>query len=92
MMIKIQPKDYRSTSTLMLIYLCQNPKMTIGKRQSQKIKTTLMTQNKKPKYFLTPTILCDNIGSTRDGMLPVSYQEQAVLVPYPRAMGSLIQS
>jgi len=25
-------------------------------------------------------------------MLPVSCQEQAVLVPYPRAMGSLIQS
>ena len=37
------------------------------------------------------TISCDNIGSTGDGMLPVSCQEQAVSVPYPRDMGSLIQ-
>jgi hypothetical protein len=50
-----------------------------------------MTQNKKPKDFFTQAILCDNIGSTGDGMLPVSCQEQAVLVSYPRAMGSFIQ-
>ena len=51
-----------------------------------------MTTNKKPKDFLTQTIMCDNIGSTRDGMLPVSCQEQAASVSYPRAMGSLIQT
>jgi hypothetical protein len=35
--------------------------------------------------------LCDNIGSKGDRMLPVSFQEQADLVSYPRAMGSLIK-
>jgi hypothetical protein len=38
------------------------------------------------------TTSCDNIGSTGDGMLPVSCQEQATSVSYPRAMGSLIQT
>jgi hypothetical protein len=37
------------------------------------------------------TTLCANIGSIGDGMLPVSYQEQAASMSYPRAMGSLIQ-
>jgi hypothetical protein len=45
------------------------------------------------QHFYVPTIaLCDNICSTGDGMVPVSCQEQAVSVPYPRAMKSLIQS
>jgi hypothetical protein len=44
------------------------------------------------KNYIRPmTTSCDNIGSTGDGMLPVSCQEQEASVSYPRAMGSLIQ-
>jgi hypothetical protein len=38
------------------------------------------------------TTSCNNIGSTGDGMLPVSFQEQAASMYYPRAMGSFIQT
>ena len=41
---------------------------------------------------MTQENLCDNIVSTGDGMLPVSCQEQAALVSYPRAMGSFSQN
>ena len=44
-------------------------------------------QTKRPK-----ATWCDNIGSTGDGMLPVSYQEQVASMSYPRAMGSFIQT
>jgi hypothetical protein len=37
------------------------------------------------------TTLCDNIGSTGDGMLPMSFQEQATSMSYPTDMGSFIQ-